>query len=1410
MKMNSFNFFLRTICFVGVLFMTNVGKGLSQSEVSFDHITTNEGLSQNDINCIFQDKHGFMWFGTHDGLNKFDGYDFTVYNPDTSNEGSINSNLIYNIVGDRNSNLWIGTTGRGLNFFDRSTETFQAFTHEEGNVESLSNDHISDLFMDHRDRLWIGTNSGLNMLDLNKGLDSVVFQKYHLEYASYLTGWDGKLIYDVFEDNRNQLYVGGVGGLYKMSRDENGDIYFRSLNEALGLPEVIVSCIVQDKFGRLVVGTDNGLFIQEGGHDFAKVRKIAEGNYNTLLIDNQGNIWGGTYNGLLYFENISGNKPPDLLDKFVYNPLDESSISKNIIKSLFLDRSGIIWVGTNGGGINKFDPERKQFLHIRKTLDSKSLSYDKIRVMFEDSKGTLWIGTEGGGLNMMASGENDRSYDNFKIFQSVSKPFALEEIGTKDNRTLLIGVEGTPGLHQLNINDPDKIQDSDIRPFPDVAQSVFTLLEDSDGILWVGTYGGGLQRWTPKGNDFEKDIFSHNTATSDGISSDIIRNVFEDSMGNIWIATGNGLCKLQRSEKTKIKPRFEVFKNVPGNSRSLSHDYILAIYESRAGSLWIGTFGGGLNKFIPSHDGGPETFISYSESDGLPNNVIKGILEDENGNLWLSTNQGLSRFDPNEKIFTNYDVNDGLQSNEFQELACLKRADGEMLFGGVNGFNSFYPDDIRENKSMAETVITDFLISNQSVRVGQKVNGRPILKKTIALSDEIRLKYKENSFSFEFAALHYAAPRKNKFAYMLEGFDEDWIKTSSNKRFATYTNLEPGLYALKVKASNNDGLWDPTPTEMKIRIVPPFWRTHVAYGIYGLLALGLLWLFWRYTFIRTTEKHQLQLEHMEKEQYEELQRVKLEFFTNISHEFRTPLTLIKGPLEYLQKSGGNLGQKAVQEQYTLMHKNTNYLLRLVNQLLDFRKINQGKMRLVVRNTDIIAFIKEVIEPFQFLALKKMIHLEIESSHKNLLSWFDHEALEKIINNLLSNAFKFTPENGNIKISIGLENFHRLDYVSIRIKDSGEGIEKDKLEEIFRRFYVEKKGKKVNPEGMGIGLSFTKDLVELHQGRIEVTSEPGGGTEFTILLPAKKESYLNVDEITCKEASENDFLVRSSVTESFAIGINDELVDESLSKSRSKLPVLLIVDDNPDIRSFIGKSLENQYTICEAENGKQGLELANKVVPNVILSDVLMPVMDGIEFCNAVKTKEETSHIPIIMLTAKSSEESKLEGLKTGADDYLTKPFNMELLKLKLANIVKQRNELRKRFNRDIAIQPSEVTVTSTDEKFLNQAIAIVEKHMMNTDFNVEMMVKEMGLSRSNLYLKFKELTGLSSSEFIRNVRLKRAVQLFENSDLSVKEIMYMTGFNTASYFSKCFKKQFGVIPSEYVSKMKSTNEAAGL
>ncbi|MEW4925485.1 two-component regulator propeller domain-containing protein [Algibacter sp. 2305UL17-15] len=1383
---------------------------VAQNSIYFHHLTTDNGLSQNDVNSIYQDNQGFMWFATHDGLNKYDGYGFTVYTPDSNNPKSINSNLIFELTADTTGNLWLGTTGNGLNYFDKSLETFTHFTHEEGNANSLSSNHINDLYLDNKNKLWIATNNGLNLLDLDKPLESNNFQHYNLRQEELISDSDKKIVFSIFEDSKNQLWAGGSVGLYKRSRDNNGDIYFRSINKTIGLPNRNVKSINEDVFGRLLIGTGSGLYLLEENGASHKVNLISEGVFNVVTIK-ENHIWAGTNNGLLHFESTSKDRNPEFKERYAYDPRNPNSLSKNIVESLFIDDTGIVWVGTNGGGVNKFDPDRKNFRHIRKTLDPKSLSYDKIRAMFEDSNGTLWIGTEGGGLNMLLKEDIKDYYSNFKTFKTISNPFALEEVKKGTVKTLFIGAESAPGgLFMLDISNPRRISEKDIKKEKDITHGVFSILEDSHKNVWIGTYNGGIYRWLYQGENlpYKKDILLYSKEDSTSISSNIIRNIHEDSKGHIWFATSKGLSVLPPKEISNDTPKFRVYTHKPSDNKSISHDYILELYESSKGVMWIGTFGGGLNKYVPGLNGTSGHFITYNDKDGLPNNVIKGILEDDDNNLWISTNKGLSKFNTEKASFKNYDVNDGLQSNEFQELARLKRKNGELLFGGINGFNVFYPEEILDNTYEAETVITDLSISNKPVKIGEEVNGRVLLNTSINNIQEIKLKYSENSFSFEFAALHYAAPLKNQFAYMLEGFDEDWIFTSSKKRFATYTNISPGDYVLKVKASNNDAIWDSTPSELKIKITPPFYLTNLAYVIYGLLIISALVLYRKFTIIKTTKKHQLELEHLENEKNEELQCIKLEFFTNISHEFRTPLTLINGPIEYLQNCDKDLSHKERQVQYALLQKNSSYLMRLVNQLLDFRKISQGRTRLVVRKSNIVTFIKEVGEPFQFLAHKQFIQFQINTSNENLKTWFDHDALEKMVNNLLSNAFKFTPEQGKITVEISEENDNvYLKNVVIKVIDSGKGIPENKMETIFERFYTAENTDKKSPEGAGIGLAFTKNLVELHRGAIQVTSKENEGTTFIVKLPVNKEAYLNIPEIVCKEESDSDFLMRTSEKESYAIGINDDLLDGKLTKSRSKLPILLIVDDNPDIRIFVSEVLKKDYKIYAAENGKEGFTMALRTMPNIIIVDIMMPVMDGLELCEKLKTTNTTSHIPIVLLTAKISQESELEGLKNGADTYIRKPFDTEILKVKLKNIIKDRDILRQRFNRKINLQPKEVTVTSSDERFLKQAIEIVEKHMMNTDFSVEMLVKEMNHSRSNLYLKLKEITGLSSSEFIRNIRLKRAVQLLEQSDYSVKEIMYMTGFNTAAYFSKCFKRQFGVIPSEYVRQKDKNNEA---
>ncbi|WP_346882618.1 two-component regulator propeller domain-containing protein [uncultured Algibacter sp.] len=1372
------------------------GTGYSQSNIIFDHLTTNDGLSQSDINCIYQDEDGFMWFGTYDGLNKYNGYEFINYLPEVDNEQSISSNIIFDITGDQRGNLWIGTTGGGLNKFNKKTKKFTRYLHDIDDDKTIDSNFIGSIYVDDKNnRLWVGTKKGINLLDLNAPEKELVFVTINVEEPVNVN--------DIYQDMYGNLWVGANNNLYIVIENEDNEFSFIKINYDFDL----ITQIGENQNGELIIATSSGLFIKKNVNGSDQITQLSNTNSRAFSIDDNNVCWVGNNKGLSLNKIVEGRSLEEQ-NHFEYDPINLNSISKNIVNVIYQDRTGILWIGTNGGGVNKVDPNRKQFQHINKTSDPNSLSYDKIRAFYEDSNNNLWVGTEGGGLNLLNTENESGRFNNFKKFNSFSKIFALEEVDVNNKKTLLIGTGDKSGLYKLDIDKAGKDEQQNIELFVKTKNSVFTILQDNNKNIWLGTYGGGVYRLIPheNSNTYKIDVFEHNQNNKSSISNNIIRNIYQDSKGDIWFGTAEGLSKLASKELLKDNPRFEVYRNISTDSTSLSHDYILPIYESKEGDIYIGTFGGGLNKYVPGDHENKGRFVRYYQKDGLANEVIKSILEDDLGNLWLSTNKGLSKFDTKTQSFKNYDVNDGLQNNEFQELAGLKRRDGSLVFGGINGFNVFFPEDISENIFPAQTVVTSFSVFNNEINTGEAYDGNVLIDSTINYTNNINLKHDQNSFTIEFAGLHYATPLKNKFSYILEGYDKDWIQTSSEKRFANYTNISHGNYTFKVKASNGDGVWDASPKIIKLHIAPPFWKTYPAYMFYAFLALGLLLAFRKFTIIKTTRKHQLELQHIEKEKQEEIQAAKLEFFTNISHEFRTPLTLIKGPLDYLINAKSTQENLVAKEQLNIMSKNTDYLMRLVNQLLDFRKINQGKMRLVMRHTDIVAFVKEVGEPFQFTSHKQNIDFNILSVHEHMKVWFDHDALEKIIKNLLSNAFKFTSAHGKVNIIISKENASKTSdasgYAVIEVENTGNGISEAEIKNVFNRFYTKNDNKENVQNGAGIGLSFTQSLIKFHQGHIDVKSAPNQSTRFIVKLPLDKNVYENIPEISIKDKTESDFLTRTSENESFAIDMNDEITDASIVKKQSKQPLVLVVDDNDDIRAFIKLALSDTFNVVEAKNGEEGLKIANELIPSIVLTDVVMPIMDGIELCNALKSQTKTSHIPIIMLTAKTSNESEVSGLEKGADGYVKKPFDINILKLKLNNILKDREELRRKFNREITLQPEDVTVTSLDEKFLQQAIEIVEKHMMNTDFNVELLVKEIGFSRSNLYIKLKDLTGLSSSAFIRNIRLKRAVQLLEQSDYSVKEIMYMTGFNTSSYFSKCFKKQFGSLPSEYVKKIK--------
>ncbi|MEO0731853.1 MAG: two-component regulator propeller domain-containing protein [Bacteroidota bacterium] len=1386
----------------------------------FERLTSGNGLSENHVNCIHQDASGFMWFGTFDGLNRFDGYEVVTYKPNPNDTNSISGILIYAMAEDQEGNLWIGTTGSGLNRFSPDTETFICMEADAGQTGSLLDNEIRSLVVDRQNRLWVGSEKGVSMLDLNEWdpTTPAVFRKKVFSVD--------QRIMCLYEARDGGLWAGTNAGLFRIAANPSGEIESTRLPVSTNRPYPSLNTITELPQGGLVLGGE-GIFYQLPGSEPMSFAPIAQRTVINLAVDSSAqHLWVGTRQGLEVFRVSRNGAELRRVTRFLNKPQDPSSLSNNTIDELYVDRSGLIWVGTFGGGVNRYDPHRKPFQRLNQTDVPAGLASNSIRAVYQTRDERVWVGTVGGGLLVSEGSIRPGQPVAFRELAGPSRTYSLLEVKNDRRHSLFVGTDVGPGLYEIDLRDPKLTA----RQVPEVSPAAFATLEDSRSNLWFGTYSGGLFRWradpaAPQG--YHKEQFRAGDGP-DQLPSDIIRSLMEDRRGNLWIGTAEGLVFLPNDEKDRKEPRFTVFRNQPGDETSLSHDYILPLHEARDGTIWIGTLGGGLNRYLPPNEGQPARFERILEEDGLPNNVIKSILEDDDGNLWVASNKGILRYDPVTKSLLAFDDGDGLQSNEFQELAAWRQRNGLMIFGGVNGLDLFYPQDIEINEAVGQPVLTGLEINNLPVEPGKMVNDRVLLDKRLASTKSLHLRHQENSLTITFAALNYATPEKNRFAYKLDGFDEDWVYTDATQRRATYTNLPYDDFTFLVKSANNDGIWNEEPVRLGVFIEPPFYLKWYAYVFYGLLTLALLYAFRRYSLIDIKEKNRLTIERVSRAKDRELSQLKLQFFTNISHEFRTPLTLITGPLETMMRSAGNLTSLERDNYHHLMYKNAKYLLRLVNQLLDFRRLDQGQMPLQVGKRDVVGFLREVTAPFAFLASKKGIDFQLEIDEEPIAIWFDPDVLEKVIYNLLANAFKFAPENGQVVLAIykqaGGKTFNKAHFkeygaVVLNVRDNGPGIPRKQLKRIFDRFYKNASGEATNREGAGIGLAYTKSLIDLHHGTIDVQSKVGEGTSFYVRLPLDKTLYAK-EEIST--AGNSAFVPAQDPVDYLLPETHAPIVDATLTEQapapgvaylkqeEEESPLLLYIDDNADLRNFIRSSLAADFRVIAADGGAAGLELARTSIPDIIVSDVMMPEVDGMEVLRSLKEDPQTSHIPIIMLTAKSTLEDKTEGLGYGADGYVTKPFNIDLLRQQIINTVRQRETLRDRFRREVITSPKEVTVTNADEEFLKRAMDIVEENMSNTDFSVEQLVKEMRVSRSKLYLKLKALTGQSSSEFVRTVRLKRAVQLLENSGYSVKEVMYMTGFNTASYFSKCFRQQFGIVPSEYVKQRKKAAETGAV
>ena len=1352
-----------------------------KATISFSNIGVRNGMTSNWTTSLGRDSDGFIWIGTNRGLNRFDGYNIKIFEYDANDSISLSNNYIACITEDQDSNLWVGTTF-GINIKELNSQSFHQVSLFDYNAFGCNDvNNINNIYVTKGGTVFIGTHEGF--FTYNDG-------NYHhhlVDSTNFAASVNN--VFSFAEDPDGDLWLGTFTRELVRYKPENGALGFIPLPQLYegkyvsGLQKLFI-----DSDHLLWVGSQAGLYVydlkKEIWHsDLNQVfyKQIGKKIITGIQEDQDGTIWITTDGaGIFLF-----NKRKKLVENFLFNGVNSKSISTNGLYSLLIDKDNIVWVGTYKQGLDFYKPSLKKIRLFQSDPEvENTLNSNDVNSCMEDSEGNIWIGTNGSGINILNRKTGVFRY--ITVANSGKKGFSSDIVVSMyedHQKNIWIGtyfgglnkynqLTGKFTVYKHQVDDTTSISDD----------RIWSIIEDGDNNLWVGTMGGGLNLFDP-----ETDSFRRYNALNSSISGAYINHLYLDHQKKLWISTTDGL-----SIYNQVKDSFDVYINANSNTGINDFGILSSSYQDSRGWHWLCS-NNGLIKFNPD----THTSVIIDRESGLLSNSVYRMLEDKLGNLWVSSSRGISKiwftniendttFVPN---FMHFDETDGLQGREFSETASLKTEDDELLFGGVNGLNIFRSDEIKIDRSVPKLIFTNLRIFNSVIAPGQIFNNRMILKTPISHTDELVLKYSENLFSIEFAALTYLFPEKNKYRYRLSGFDENWFETDGTANFATFTNLNNGDYVLHVKGSNADGTWNEEGISLKIKVLPPFWKSWYALLVYVfILMLALLTLRYMILF-RERLKVELNMEREEARRVHELDMHKLKFFTNISHEFRTPLTLILSPVEKLLPRFKDLPEEKYLHH---IYQNSKKLLNMINQLLDFRRMDANGLIYNPSWGNVIEFITATVASFNDLSENKNIELRQVTDLREFNMMFDKDKMEKILFNLLSNAFKYTPVSGIVIVQVSLEESvgdgesTKKANLVIKVKDNGIGIQPENLDKIFTRFFQGENSKSVGANGTGIGLSLTKEYVHLHGGEISVESALNFGTCFSVYLPVEEKVKLK-SSVFYSKLRETKFNVNKKN--------NQPEVKKQLSKkSRS---AVLVVEDNEDLRLYLKENLEDEYDILEAENGRQALTILEKMMPDLILSDIMMPEMDGIEFCKKVKSDKITCHIPFVFLTAKISEQQKLEGLKTGADDYIVKPFNFEILKTKIQNLIQLKMNIREVFKTKMQIEPKDISITSLDEKFMAKALDIIEEHMGDVNFSVAEYSKLMGVSRMQLYNKIVSLTGSTPIEFIRILRLKRAANLLSKSQLNVSEVAYQVGFNDPKYFSIQFKKEFEVLPSKY-------------
>lgn len=1332
--------------FLGLTFMC---PSYSQTDKAarFVHIGLSEGLSQSTVVDITQDEYGNMWFATYNGLNRYNGYEFTVYKHDESDSCSIVGNMVKVCHRDGDGNIWAGTS-QGLSLYDADKDYFRNFVIEGGdcNINGIAD------FDEHRLLLYV--NEQLVLFDRIEG----TFLKNALPAAL------SSLVPTSVRQQGDKVYIGTREGIfsYSISQKELKSLFLDSLKGKA------VLAVLQESATRLWVGTAGyGLFLinpqndqvvhclytsdNRGGIDSEHIRALA--------LDSSQRLWVGTINSLYIYDTKE-----DAFQVYGDEKTSENSLSHTSVRSIFQDSQGGMWVGTYFGGINYYHPLKNRFRNLRKSADKKGLNSNVIGCIREDAQGVFWIGTNEGGVNRY-----EPDCGKFTCFTTKDglggndvKAIYIDE----DNDLVYVGTHagGLSIIHrQTGLVESLKVKNE---------KSIYAIEPTVQGNFWMS----GLS-WLLHFNPRTK-TFARVGADSPALKSGIMF-IYRDSKRRLWIGGRNGV---------------DVFKDDNGElsccrlfatgGQPFCRKYVNCVCETRDGVFWIATRSG-LYRF----DESKQETRHYTTQQGLPDNVVHGILEDEYGKLWISTDRGLGSLQLKTETFRNYMDTDGLQSNQFTENAFCRAKNGEMYFGGINGITVFHPAQLVDNPYTPQVIITRLSLFNKPVHPGDATG---ILEKNINSTGRITLTAKQKMFSLQFVVSNYISGVHNTFAYKLEGYDDEWYYT--HMRTVSYSNLPQGTYRFLVKAANNDGKWNDTPTELEIVVLPVWYKTWWAVLLFVLLACTAIAAVFRYFWTRKMMQAQILLERKDKERQTEINEMKLRFFINIAHELRTPLTLILAPLRELLEQ---VDDRQMHKQLEYIRKSTNRLLHLVNQLMDYRRAELGVFALSVFRNRVHQAVHKVFLLYERMAQEKGIryHFDSEVEAEEILC--DPEYLELILNNLLSNAFKYT-NDGEITVTLKQEKGELM----LSVQDTGCGIPLSKQQKVFERFY------QVNSVGMssGIGLSLVKKLVDMHHGRIELKSEEGQGSVFSVFLPIDEAAY-SPEEIA-KDGTSGDKDKHSANVLPLCLDKDEEelSVEERTGdkeETRKGKENILIVEDNPEILHYLSDELGKTYNVWEAKHGGEALEVVKEQEIDLILTDVMMPVMDGLQLCRQIKQNVRTCHIPVMMLSAKADLNEQLEGLQTGADDYIPKPFMLAMVKTKIKNRFRTRYRALQYYSKSLEVEPEKMSLNAMDEELLKKAKEIVEQHLDDVEFSTEVFAREMCMSRSGLHIKMKALTGESSYDFIRKIRFNKACKLLLEGRYTVAEISCMVGFSVPSYFSTSFKKYFGYLPTEYVQKKRS-------